>query len=261
MNATLCSIARSIVWLSEHVKGHMHHADADDSELIALTRAGRDDAFAELYRRHSFAAVRLARHLGHREDSDDVAGEAFVRILDLLRQGRGPEGSFRSYLHAAIRSESKRRLRADGQIASTDDDSVNRALEDFATGRLDAFERPTIRAAYESLPERWRSVLWSIEVERRKPQDLAAHLGLTANGVSALAYRARSGLRDAYLAQHLKLDPADGVLHADTRALFVPVLRATASRGERVEVQTHLASCEPCRAVFAELEVDAGNVP
>lgn len=239
----------------------MYDPSTDDSELIALTRAGHDDAFAELFRRHSFAAVRLARHLGHREDSDDVAGESFVRILDLLRRGQGPDGSFRSYLHAAIRSESKRRTRADQQIASTDDDALTDDLVQIGTGRLDAFERPTIRAAYRSLPERWRSVLWSIEVERRKPQDIAAQLGLTPNGVSALAYRARSGLRDAYLAQHLKQEPASRVLHAEIRALFVPVLRATASRGERVEVQVHLAACDPCRAVFAELEVVADSVP
>lgn len=239
----------------------MYDPAPDDSELIALTRAGDDDAFAELYRRHSFAAVRLARHLGHREDSDDVAGEAFVRILDLLRQGRGPDGSFRSYLYSTIRAESRRRAKVDQQVGSTDDESVTSALADPSTGLLDAFERPTIRAAYESLPERWRSVLWSIEVERRKPQDLAAHLGLTPNGVSALAYRARSGLREAYLAQHLKLSPADGVLHAEIRALFVPVLRETASRRDRVDVRTHLASCPPCHAVFAELEVDAGHVP
>ena len=58
-------------------------------------------------------------------------------------------------------------------------------------------------------------VLWHTEVEQQKPADIAPLLGMSANSVSALAYRAREGLRQAFLSQHadrsrrrrLRLDP------------------------------------------------------
>ena len=45
-------------------------------------------------------------------------------------------------------------------------------------------------------------VLWHLEVENQKPADIAPLLGMSANSVSALAYRAREGLRQAYLNMH-----------------------------------------------------------
>ena len=48
------------------------------------------------------------------------------------------------------------------------------------------------------------------EVERLSPAEIAPVLGLTANGVAALAYRAREGLRQAYLQQHLGAPAEDG---------------------------------------------------
>jgi len=38
-------------------------------------------------------------------------------------------------------------------------------------------------------------VLWHTEIEGARPAEVAALLGLTANGVAALAYRAPEGLR------------------------------------------------------------------
>ncbi|MEJ7706929.1 MAG: hypothetical protein WKF82_06355 [Nocardioidaceae bacterium] len=65
------------------------------------------------------------------------------------------------------------------------------------------FENTAAAKAFASLPERWQLVLWHLEVERQKPADVAPLLGLTANSVSALAYRAREGLRQAYLQMHM----------------------------------------------------------
>jgi len=38
-------------------------------------------------------------------------------------------------------------------------------------------------------------VLWHSEIEGARPAEVASLLGLTANGVAVLAYRAREGLR------------------------------------------------------------------
>jgi RNA polymerase sigma factor (sigma-70 family) len=64
-------------------------------------------------------------------------------------------------------------------------------------------EARLITRAFSRLPERWRTVLWHLEVEGKAPAEVAPVFGLSANGVSALAMRAREGLRQAYLQEHI----------------------------------------------------------
>src|SRR5207247_10580581 len=61
---------------------------------------------------------------------------------------------------------------------------------------------PCVRA-FSRLPDRWRTVLWHLEVEGDTPAEVAPMFGLSGNGVSALAMRAREGLRQAYLQEHI----------------------------------------------------------
>ena len=42
-------------------------------------------------------------------------------------------------------------------------------------------------------------VLWHTEVEGQRPAEVAPLLGMSPNSVSALAYRAREGLRQAFV--------------------------------------------------------------
>jgi RNA polymerase sigma factor (sigma-70 family) len=232
----------------------------DDALLVEQTRRGDDDAFAELYRRHSYGALRLARHLGQRDESEDIVADSFARLLDLLRRGKGPDQAFRAYLYTTVRHESGRRAKAAQRVRPTDDESVIDRIVGFDDGRLDDFERSTIRAAYESLPERWRSVIWHLDVEGRKPQDIAAIMDVTPNSVSALVYRARSGLRDAYVQQHVKAAAVGDDVHGEIRTRFGAVLRRTASARDQEQVHAHLRTCEACMAIYLELEIDTSHV-
>ena len=54
--------------------------DLDDGALLAMARSGHREAYATLFSRYSYAAHRLARHLGQKEDSDDVVSEAFAQV-------------------------------------------------------------------------------------------------------------------------------------------------------------------------------------
>lgn len=232
----------------------------DDAALILRTRAGSDEAYAELYRRYEYSAFRLARHLGRREEAEDVVNDAFARVLDLLQRGKGPSESFRAYLFTTIRHESGARAKQEKRTRPTDDDAQVDSPVEFGAGRLDVFERESVRAAYESLPERWRNVLWALDVDGYKPQEVAASLDLSPNSVSALVYRARAGLREAYLRQHVSTDVTEGSVHTDIRSMFVPVLRRTASVRDQERVHSHLASCSACMSVYLELAEDASAI-
>lgn len=240
------------------------HDDLDDADLLALTRNGHQDAYATLFTRYSYAAHRLARHLGRKDDCDDVVSESFAQVLTQLRRGKGPESAFRPYLFTTIRHEAARRATLGRRVMPTDDPRQIDHAVPFGDGELDEFERSSIRAAYESLPPRWRAVLWHLDVEGRKPVELAPLLDLSPNSVSALVYRARSGLREAYLQQHVRPDlPGDSDLCRTVRTKLSTFVRGTASQRDGDKVRAHLERCTSCRAVsldLREVNRDVGGV-
>lgn len=225
------------------------HIDSDEM-LIARSRVGDSHAYATLYERHRAAALAAARCLTRSSsDADDVVSESFARVLNVLRGGKGPLSAFRPYLMTVVRNTVYERTRRSRETPS---DLIS-DVADFATANAadrDA-EARIARGAFESLPERWQLILWHTEVEGRSPADVAPLLGLAPNSVAALAYRAREGLRQAYLQAHIGTQRD---LQCRTfGATFSAYIRDSMPARERAAVDTHLAVCEPCRITLDEL--------
>ena len=229
--------------------------ELSDAELIIGARKGDADSYGELYRRHVDSARSAARALTRsRSDADDVASEAFARVLRALQSGGGPDVSFRPYLVTAVRNVFYDKVRRNREEPSEDmSDEVNVALLDAANSQEDgAFAA----AAFASLPERWQLVLWHTEVEGRSVSEVAPLLGLAPNAVAALAYRAREGLRQAYLQAHLRDQKADGC--RDCASNLGAYVRDGLSARDRRRVDAHLAGCVTCAALVVEL-ADTNN--
>ncbi len=240
--------------LTESSLIELSFTELDDTDLLSLARRGHDGAYGALFTRHSYAAHRLARHLGAREEADDIVSESFAQVLDLVRRGKGPDRAFRAYLFTTIRHEAGRRAKARQRVMPTDDERQIDSVVPFGGGDMEDFEKSAIRDAYESLPARWRTVLWHLDVEGRKPQELGPLLELSPNGVSALAYRARSGLREAYLQQHVNDNqPISSRECHDVRDKLSAYVRETSPAREQAQVRTHLATCLECTAVHEDL--------
>ncbi|NIK57436.1 sigma-70 family RNA polymerase sigma factor [Kribbella shirazensis] len=223
-----------------------------DAELIARVRNGDLEAYGELYARHHHAAERMARQLVPANDADDLASDAFAKVLDALRGGGGPDVSFRAYLLTTVRRVHVDRIRSGKKVQTTDDIAAyEREPETFDDPTVTGFESGAAAKAFASLPERWQAVLWHTEVEGEKPAAIAPLLGLTANGVSALAYRAREGLRQAYLQQHLA-DVAGDRCRWTTERLGAYV-RGGLTKRENRNVREHMDDCAKCTAVYLEL--------
>src|SRR5215204_4248669 len=224
-----------------------------DAELIAEVRSGDSEAYGLLYRRHAPSAQALARRLtGSPAEAEDLVAEAFTRLLVMLRCGRGPDAGFRPYLLTVLRNTLYDRARRDRRVELSDDMTRHdRGVqwEDTAVARL---ESSLAARAFNRLPERWQTVLWHTEVEQESPAQVAPLLGLTPNGVAALAYRAREGLRQAYLQEHLT-DDVD-IPHQATVNRLGAWARGGLSPRQRARVDGHLASCTQCRILAAELK-------
>lgn len=231
----------------------------NDAQLIDRVRANDAAAFAELRRRHRSDTIRTARVVAHDPDeAEQIAAAAFDRLHAELAAGGGPRAAVSPYLRTVIRRGALDTHRTPDDEHEAVDPAVVEDLP-FATDPLTAAdERNIIREAYESLPERWQRTLWFTEIEGRAPAALVPDLGSAAKAVAALAYRAREGLRQAYLAVHVSVavspecQPVVSNLPAYVREALSP--------HDDVTVAIHLDTCVDCRNRRYELLLLVSNL-
>jgi RNA polymerase sigma factor (sigma-70 family) len=239
------------------------HRKPDELAILPVgDEAGR--SYEDLYVEHAPAARAVALSMVPRDVADDIVAEAFTRVLKAIRAGGGPGLAFRAYLLTAVRNTANDWLRASRRVTAVGD--VENDLEDrvpeenLGLARLSRgpeaeaearVEAQLVARAFGKLPARWQAVLWQLEVEARAPAAIAPGFGLSANGVSALAVRAREGLRQAYLAEHVGANIPDAcrayaeALSADTRGRL--------SRRRQAAVHDHLTQCQSCHSLAGEL--------
>jgi RNA polymerase sigma factor (sigma-70 family) len=224
----------------------------DDRALLERLRAGEDSAFGELFARHSRAVRRLAFGLVQdRSEAEDLTAEAFFRVLQAIRRGAGPVDNVRAYLLIVARRVAWEWRARRRDVPVSDEELTDRAGSDADTLGQSA-ERNLITRAFTSLPERWRSVLWKVEVEGERPAVVATNFGLSANATAALARRARQGLRAAYLQAHLTAErSATGC--RDVLEKLGAYTAGSIRGSERRRIRAHLVSCASCTAMHAEL--------
>lgn len=243
-------------------------ADPDapgDAELMSRVRAGRTDAYAQLYRRHVASSRAQARQLTScGPEVDDLVAEAFTKLYATLLSGGGPDTAFRAYLLTTVRHVFHDRLRRDRRLELSDDMARHDPGVPWEDPAVSELESQLAARAFARLPERWRTVLWRTEVEQRSPAEVAPSLGLSPNGVAALAYRAREALRQAYLQEHLGDRTTDAGAEPDGHRATVDRLgswtRDGLSAGQRAAVDAHLSTCAACRGLAAELADVSGGL-
>ena len=244
-----------------------HHAktesepdrDPADQELIDRVREGDLEAFDPLYRRHRGSAMRHARYWTRSEAAaEDLSAESFTRVLYAIRNGNGPTEAFRPYLLTAMRNVARDWAEGDRRTLLVPDLVDIAPPEPEQDPVIAALERSLAGQAFMTLPERWQTVLWQTEIEQEGPTQLAPQLGIDAAAVAALAYRAREGLKQAYLQAHITeigkpaCRPYAERLGTHTRGKL---------RGrEAAKVRQHLKHCAECVGLYAMLKYVNANI-
>lgn len=224
-----------------------------DHALLTRARDGDGEAFEALYRRHHRAATRAAHSYSSRSQlAEDAVQEAFLRILRATQEGGGPQTEFRAYLATTVRHVIAGWTRGERTIAS--DDLELLAGEDTrdSTTPESRLRWHLLTKAFKSLPTRWQEALWLGEVEGVEPAELAERWNMTPNSAAALTYRAREGLRTAWLDAHVN----EGVVPDECRPYVSDLGRyaqdkLTARRTE--QVREHLDECDYCPALLLEV--------
>jgi len=228
-------------------------AGPPDRELIDRVRAGDLAAYDPLYQRHARSALAHARHWARSEAAaEDLRAEAFTRVLHAIRNGNGPTEAFRPYLLTTMRHVARDWAASERRLLLVADMVDLEEPEPQADPVLAALERSLAGQAFMALPERWQTVLWHTEVEGEGPAQLAPLLGIEPAAVAALAYRAREGLKQAYLQAHVREVSAESCRPYAQR--LGAAVRGKLGRRERGKVEEHLRYCAECAGLLAMLK-------
>jgi RNA polymerase sigma factor (sigma-70 family) len=165
-----------------------------DERLVALSRAGSEDAFAEIVRRHRPGLLRLARSLGTGDRADDVVQEGLVRAWRAL-QRTDAEIELRPWLTTIVRNRALTSHSANRPTEELDEtiDGV-RQPGDIVIMRE---ELRSAVSAVNSLPESQREALVRSALSGESHDQIASALATTPGAVRQLIFRARLGLREA----------------------------------------------------------------
>ena len=210
-----------------------------DDQLLALFRAGADEAFNVLhdrYRQRLFAYVRQMLAAQSRQDAEDVLQDVFVRAFGALRADERPV-NVRAWLYRVAHNRCidhlRRPMPAPADIFEMSRTPLHDPLED-------AQRREDLRRLVTDvgrLPEQQRSALLMREIDGMSYADLAAALDVTVPAVKSLLVRARLGLVEA--AEARSTDCA--VIREDLVAAYDRGVKAS-GRARR-----HMRECAGCR--------------
>jgi RNA polymerase sigma factor (sigma-70 family) len=224
----------------------------NEDELLDRAREGDKSAFGTLYLRHKDAARRVASMCTNSAaDAEDAVAEGFARVFAALPRMSGRQIVFRPYLLTCVRNAATDRIRRERRIDLREqmpDTPGAFTADDFA---MLGVERNLVGEALQALPERWRTVLWLTEVEGMSPAEVSERIGIKPNAVAALAYRARKGLREAYLQAHLRAEASQECRGTVSR--LGNYVRGELPDRDKVTVQSHLDACGKCRGRRDEL--------
>jgi RNA polymerase sigma factor (sigma-70 family) len=208
-----------------------------DEQLLALFRAGREDAFRAIHDRYHARLLAYVRHmLRGSAEAEDVVQDVFLRAYNALRTGER-EIAVRAWLYRVAHNRCIDYVRRAPAPPLQPDELLAGGIDPV----VEAERREDLRrlvADLHNLPEQQRSALIIRELEGLSYEELGTALGVTVPAVKSLLVRARSGLADA--AQARDTDCA-----RIRQELALAVDRP--GRPPRL-LRDHLRVCQGCRA-------------
>ncbi|MGW3953654.1 RNA polymerase sigma factor [Streptomyces sp. NPDC004752] len=193
-------------------------------------------------------------HIEDAHTAQDVVAEAFSRVLQALKSGGGPTTSFRGYLLRVLRNVVAEWGRNAGRQMYVPDVGLY-SVECADSAGYEALKNYEHRLAIEalaSLSERWRTILWRTIVQSQQPAVIASSMGISPNSVAALAYRAKEGLRQAYLTVHLDRRRYHIQCSSYVRRLAA-YSRGRLSECASEEMTLHVEECATCGRLYQEI--------
>ena len=167
-------------------------------ELLAACRRGDPKAFEEVVRRtHKQVYTQALRLVGDRQDAEDVAQEAYLRVFRGLA-GFREEAQFETWLYRIVANAAMSHLRRRGRFGDVLAEPDDERLEPVATQRPgdQAIDREALSGALRALPDAMRTAVVLKDVYGLSCQEIAEIDGSTEGAVKVRLHRARKRLKD-----------------------------------------------------------------
>lgn len=167
---------------------------SSDEELMQEVAQGNLTAFEVLVRRHQLSAWNVAyRLLGDAHEAEDIAQEAFLRVLRAAPRYQ-PTAAFRTYLYRILNRlcRDRRRKHLPSSCSNPDAEISPRPLP--ADCAIAGEERLAVQNALGSLPAGQREVIVYRYYESLSYDEIGAIIGSSRKGVERLLWRAREAL-------------------------------------------------------------------
>jgi len=187
----------------------MPQAQEADEVLVARAQRGDLAAFGLLVERHQDALINgIYRMVGHREDAEDLAQEAFVKAYRGIKGFEGRSSLYTWLYSIAInlvishrrKTGSRRHLNPVSLHESADEDGRGFDVQDGLERPEAAAERHELREriedAIDQLDDEYRRVVVMRDIEGFDYRTIARLLGCPQGTVKSRLHRARLALRD-----------------------------------------------------------------
>jgi RNA polymerase sigma factor (sigma-70 family) len=222
-----------------------------DEQLVALFRAGSDDAFRAIHDRYRARLLAYARQMLHGAigDPEDALQDVFIRAYRALRASDRPV-TLRAWLYRIAHNRCIDELRRPCPLPSELSADAEPAFSaPAAHGEAPAVAERNAALArlvadVQTLPEQQRSALLMRELQGLTYAELAGALGVSVPAVKSLLLRARTGLIDISVARETPC----GEIREE--------LLAAADRSVRISgrARRHCGECTGCDAYRGELK-------
>ncbi len=216
-----------------------------DEQLLALFRAGSDEAFGVIhdrYRQRLFAYVRQMLCAAPRQDAEDVLQDVFVRAYGALRADDRAV-HVRAWLYRVAHNRCIDHLRRPMPPAADVFEVSRKPLHDPIEEAQRREDLAQLVQDVGRLPDQQRSALLMREIDGMSYAHLADTLDVTVPAVKSLLVRARMGLVEA-------ADARDADCEEIRRDLTESYDRGVKASGR---ARRHMRGCDGCREFRTEL--------
>ncbi len=173
---------------------------------MILIAEGNEPAFEELIIRHQGAVIgTIAKMMGNRSDSEDIAQQAFIRVWTNAKRYK-PQAKFTTWLYTIVKNlvftaSKKRKKRSSSFSIDTEGENRHEMISDEVTQnpqKAAEFSELTqiVDQAILKLPEKQRMAVILKKYEDWSYQEIAETLGVSISSLKSLLFRARTTLKE-----------------------------------------------------------------
>jgi RNA polymerase sigma-70 factor (ECF subfamily) len=167
-------------------------------ELLAACRRGDREAFEEVVRRtHRHVYTQAFRLVGDRQEAEDVAQEAYLRVFRGLAGFRG-DAQFETWLYRIVSNAAMSHLRKRRRFGELVMDPSEEPGEPVSPVRVaeEAVDRDSLTKALDSLPPSLRVVVIMKDVYGLSCREIGGQIGVSEGAVKVRLHRARKRLKE-----------------------------------------------------------------